>query len=73
VLHEKYTKTANQLVNYYVSYYSSALFGLMQSWFEGGMIEDSPTIAHIMLSVMFLKPGDPIRLVGRQNRKRKQS
>ncbi|MCL2136963.1 MAG: TetR/AcrR family transcriptional regulator [Coriobacteriia bacterium] len=64
VLHEKYTKNSNTLVDYYISYYASALFGLIQHWLEGGMPEDSKTMSRIMLSIMFLKPGDSIKLKG---------
>jgi len=64
VLHDKYTKDENALVDYYVSYYSAALLGLIQHWLANGMQEDSHQMARIMLSIMFLKPGDPIRLKG---------
>jgi len=64
VLAEKYTKSPSALVEYYIAYYASALLGLIQRWLKEGMIEDSETIARIMLSVMFLKPGDSILLLG---------
>ncbi|MCL2632604.1 MAG: TetR/AcrR family transcriptional regulator [Coriobacteriia bacterium] len=64
ILHEKYTRNPNALVDYYVSYYSSAMHGLIRRWLEGGMQEDSHEMARIMLSIMFLKPGDSIKLKG---------
>ena len=64
VLHAKYTEQPSLLVEYYISYYSSALLGLMQRWLAGGMAEDSYSMGRIMLSIMFLRPGDPIRLKG---------
>jgi AcrR family transcriptional regulator len=66
VLHDKYTREPNALVEYYISYYASALLGLIQRWLEKGMVEDSPTMGRIMLSIMFLKPGDSIKLKGRK-------
>ena len=64
VLHEKYTRQANVLVDYYISYYAAALLGLIYRWLNGGMVEDSLSMARIMLSVMFMKPGDSIKLKG---------
>jgi len=64
VLHAKYTDRPSPLVEYYISYYASALLGLMQRWLALGMPESSREMGRIMLSVMFLKPGDPIRLKG---------
>lgn len=64
VLHSKYTREPSPLVEYYISYYASALLGLMQRWLLTGMAEDSDSMARTMLSIMFLKPGDSIRLKG---------
>ncbi|MDR1014631.1 MAG: TetR/AcrR family transcriptional regulator [Coriobacteriales bacterium] len=62
VLYGKYTKDPEPLIEYYVAYYASALLGLIQRWLERGMPEASEHMARIMLSVMMLRPGDPIRL-----------
>jgi len=64
VLHDKYTRQPNALTNYYIAYYAAALLGLIWRWLDGGMAEDSQQMARIMLSIMFLKPGDPIELKG---------
>ena len=64
ILSEKYTKKPSALVEYYIRYYSSALLGLIQRWFEYGMVENSHEMARILLSVMFLRPGDSIKLKG---------
>ncbi|MCL2883725.1 MAG: TetR family transcriptional regulator C-terminal domain-containing protein, partial [Coriobacteriia bacterium] len=59
-----YTRDPSPLTEYYIAYYAAALLGLIQHWLERGMPEDSHTMARIMLSIMFLKPGDPIKLQG---------
>jgi len=64
ILHKKYTQKPSALVEYYIRYYSSALLGIIQLWLENGMVENSNQMARIMLSIMFLKPGDPIKLKG---------
>jgi AcrR family transcriptional regulator len=64
VLHEKYTKDPQPLTEYYIAYYASALLGLIQHWLERDMREDSESMARVMLSVMMLRPGDPIELKG---------
>ncbi|MDR3308056.1 MAG: TetR/AcrR family transcriptional regulator [Coriobacteriales bacterium] len=65
VLHQKYRDNPTPLVEYYVSYYASAHLGLLQRWLERGMAETSEEMARIMVSIMFLKPGDPIELKGK--------
>jgi AcrR family transcriptional regulator len=65
VLHKKYTQEPSPLVEYYIAYYASALLGLIQRWLDNGMTENSEAIGRLMLSIMFLKPGDPIRLKGK--------
>ena len=64
ILDKKYTQNPSALVEYYIRYYSSALLGLIQRWLETGMIEDSQQMARVMLSIMFLRPGDSIKLKG---------
>jgi AcrR family transcriptional regulator len=64
VLHAKYTERPSRLVEYYISYYASALLGLMQRWLTDGMAEASLSMGRIMLSIMFLKPGYTIKLKG---------
>jgi AcrR family transcriptional regulator len=62
VLHEKYTKNPTPFVEYYIAYYASALLGLIHHWLEGGMQESDEEMAQTMLSIMFLRPGDSIRM-----------
>jgi AcrR family transcriptional regulator len=64
VLRSKYTSNPKPLTEYYIAYYASAMLGLIQRWLEYNMAEDSETMAHIMLTIMMLKPGDPIELKG---------
>jgi AcrR family transcriptional regulator len=64
VLHEKYTRDPKPLTEYYIAYYASALVGLIWHWLERDTPESSEEMARIMLSIMFLKPGDPIELKG---------
>jgi AcrR family transcriptional regulator len=64
VLRSKYTKNPKPLTEYYIAYYASAMLGLIQRWLERDMAEDSETMARIMLSIMMLRPGDPIELKG---------
>jgi AcrR family transcriptional regulator len=64
VLNKKYQESKDPLVEYYIAYYTAANLGLMQRWLERGMQESSAQMARIMLSIMFLRPGDPIELKG---------
>ena len=62
VLHRKYTTNPTPLTEYYISYYASAMLGLIQHWLDRNMTESSEEMARVMLSIMMLKPGDPIEL-----------
>ena len=64
VLHRKYTQNPTPLTEYYISYYASATMGLIQHWLDLGMPQSPEEMARIMLSVMMLKPGEPIELKG---------
>ena len=66
ILHRKYTENPTPLTEYYISYYAAATVGLIQHWLELGMTESSEEMARIMLSIMMLKPGEPIKLMGRE-------
>ncbi|MCL1847967.1 MAG: TetR/AcrR family transcriptional regulator [Coriobacteriia bacterium] len=67
VLYQKYTQNPAPLTEYYISYYASALLGLIQRWLHLGMPEDSQHMARILFSIMMLKPGDPIELKEQRN------
>lgn len=62
VLYEKYTKEPTALVEYYVSYYASAMLGLIQRWVQRDMQEDPEEMAKILITIMFLRPGDAIEM-----------
>jgi len=64
VLSSKYTENPTPLTEYYVWYYASATAGLIQHWLDRGMLESSDEMARIMLSIMMLRPGEPIELKG---------
>ncbi len=49
-------------VSYYISFYASAYLGVITHWIEMGMKEDSQTMALIAMRLLFIKPGEPIRL-----------
>jgi len=66
VLHKKYTQHPTELTEYYIAYYAAAVLGLIQLWLQRNMQEDAQQMARIMLSIMYLRPGDPIVLVGEQ-------
>jgi AcrR family transcriptional regulator len=67
VLHSKYTANPKPLTEYYIAYYASATLGLIQRWLQGGLTESSDEMARILLSVMMLRPGDHIELMGEQS------
>jgi AcrR family transcriptional regulator len=62
VLYEKYTRNSTPLVEYYIAYYASAMLGLIQRWVQRDMRETPDEMARILLTIMFLKPGDPIEM-----------
>lgn len=62
VLYEKYTRNPTALVEYYVAYYASAMLGLIQRWVQRDMQESPEEMARILMTIMFLQPGDPIEM-----------
>ena len=62
VLHEKYRNEPDPFVGYYISFYASAYLGVITHWIDTGMKEDSETMALIAMRLLFIKPGEPIRL-----------
>ena len=62
VLHEKYRNDPDPFVVYYISFYASAYLGVITRWIDTGMKEDSETMALIAMRLLFIKPGEPIRL-----------
>lgn len=62
VLHEKYRTSTDVFVDYYVAFYASAYLGVITRWIETGMKESSQQMALIAMRLLFIKPGDPIRM-----------
>lgn len=62
VLHEQYRAEPTPFVDYYVSFYASAYLGVIIRWLETGMQEDSETMARIAMRLLFIKPGESIKL-----------
>lgn len=62
VLHKKYRNDPDPFVGYYLSFYASAYLGVITRWIETGMKEDSEQMARIAMRLLFIKPGEPIRL-----------
>lgn len=62
VLHEKYRKSTDPFVGYYVSFYASAYLGMIMRWIETGRNESSEDMARIAQRLLFIKPGEKIKL-----------
>ncbi len=62
VLHARYRKSTDPFVQYYVAFYASAYLGVITRWIETGMQESSEQMAKIAVRLLFIKPGEPIRL-----------
>lgn len=62
VLHERYRNSTDPFVSYYVAFYASAYLGVITRWIETGMREDSEQMARIALRLLFIKPGEAIRM-----------
>lgn len=62
LLHERYRESGDPFVEYYTSFYASAYLGVILRWIETGMRESSEDMARIAMRLLFIKPGDPIKL-----------
>jgi AcrR family transcriptional regulator len=62
ILHEKYRHDPTAFVNYYVAFFASAYLGIIIRWLETGMQESSEEMALIAMKLLFIRPGEPIRL-----------
>lgn len=62
ILHERYRNDPDPFVSYYVAFYASAYLGVITRWIETGMEEDSEQMALIAMRLLFIKPGEPIKL-----------
>lgn len=62
LLHARYRESDEPFVRYYVAYYSGAYLGVISEWLLGGMRESSRDMAVISMRLLFMKPGESIRL-----------
>lgn len=62
ILHERYRKSNDPLVQYYVSFFASAYLGVIMRWIETGMKESSEDMARIAMRLLFIKPGESIKM-----------
>lgn len=62
VLHDKYRENPTPFVNYYVTYFASAILGVIVRWLEEGMQESSEEMALVIMRLFFIKPGESITL-----------
>lgn len=62
VLHERYRNDSSPFVSYYVAFFASAYLGVITRWIETGMQESSGDMARICMRLLFIKPGEAIRL-----------
>ena len=62
ILHKKYLKNRTSFVSYYIAFYASAYLGVITKWIESGMNEPDEEMARIAMRLLFIKPGDSIKL-----------
>lgn len=62
ILHERYRNNPEPFVQYYVAFYASAYLGVITHWIDCGMKESSEDMARIAMKLLFIKPGEPIKL-----------
>ncbi|ACV21781.1 TetR/AcrR family transcriptional regulator [Slackia heliotrinireducens] len=62
MLNEQYRTGDDAFVDYYVTFYASAYFGVIRRWIEQGMVESSEEMAVICQRLLFIMPGEPIKL-----------
>lgn len=62
ILHERYRNNPEPFVQYYVAFYASAYLGVITHWIDCGMKESSEDMARIAMRLLFIKPGEPIKL-----------
>lgn len=62
ILHKRYRESTDPFVGYYVAFYASAYLGMIMRWIETGMAETSEDMARIAQRLLFIKPGESIKL-----------
>lgn len=62
ILHEQYRNSQDPLVDYYVAFFASAYLGVITRWIQKGMPESSEDMALIAVRLLFIKPGESIKM-----------
>ena len=62
MLHERYRTSDDPFVGYYLAFYANAYLGIITRWVQTGMQESSEDMAVIALRLLFIKPGESIKL-----------
>lgn len=62
LLHKRYRENPTPFVKYYVAFYASAYLGVITRWLECGAKESSQDMARIAMRLLFIKPGESIKL-----------
>ena len=62
ILHERYRNSDDPFVSYYIAFFASAYMGVITKWVETGMKESSQEMARIAMRLLFIKPGESIKL-----------
>ena len=62
LLHERYQNDPSAFTRYYISFYSGAYLGVISEWIDSGMTETSEELALISLRLLFIKPGESIKM-----------
>ena len=62
LLHERYQNDPSAFTRYYISFYSGAYLGVISEWINSGMTETSEEMALISMRLLFIKPGESIKM-----------
>ena len=62
ILHERYRNSDDPFVGYYIAFFASAYMGVISKWVETGMKESSQEMARVTMRLLFIKPGESIKL-----------
>lgn len=62
VLHKKYREHPSVFVEYYISFYATAYLGVITRWILTGRRESAEEMARICMRLLFIRPGESIRL-----------
>ena len=62
MLHERYRTSDDPFVGYYLAFYANAYLGIITRWVQTGMQESSEDMARIAMRLLFIQPGEPIKL-----------